>query len=111
MTSAATQAPQPVLHAAPDRPLPNGEALEVIRLRETVLSLQQDIDGARIQKQQAVQSALAHSEGELKQLRETIMAMREQMENLRAARDTAVRDAIIGANDEIAQLKATVQAL
>lgn len=77
----------------------------------TVEQLRQELDDLRIEKQQAVQHAMASKEGELTHLRETITAMRDQMEVLRAARDTAAREAVIAAADEIAQLKATVQAL
>ena len=64
---------------------------EVVLLRETVESLEPEIQQLRIQKQQAVQNALVGSEGELNQLRETIVAMRRQMEELGAARDTGAR--------------------
>lgn len=84
---------------------------EIRHLKGTIAALRDELEGARYQKDQAVQEAVAASNNEIVQLRQTVAALRDELERVRYDKEKAVQEAVAAANSEIVQLRQTAQAL
>jgi chromosome segregation ATPase len=84
---------------------------EFRHLQEMIAALRMELETLRLEKDRAVQQALADAHNESQQLRATIDALREELEKLRFDGREQVQRAQADARNEITQLKATVTAL
>ena len=84
---------------------------EFRHLQEMITALRMELETLRLEKDHAVQQALADTHNESQQLRATIDALRMELEKLRFDGREQVQRAQADARNEITQLKATVTAL
>jgi HAMP domain-containing protein len=84
---------------------------EIRHLQEMIATLRTELEAMRLEKDHAVQQAVAENHIENQQFQATITALREELEKQRFDAREQVHQAQAAASDEINQLKATVTAL
>ena len=84
---------------------------EARTLKDTVRALRDTLEQERIDKERAVQGAVAEAHNELVQLKATAAALRDGLEQARIDREKAVQLAVVAGAEEITQLKSAAGAL
>ena len=80
-------------------------------LKDSIVALRQSLEVLVLDKNAAVQQAVAASQGEIENLKGAVVALREALEALRAERDRQVQEAVARGAAENRELQTAVQAL
>ena len=85
--------------------------LEIKQLKETIFSLREELERARFEEGEHVQSSVAAASEEMRQLRASIVELREQMELREGFYKEKLRQTDLQHDRETAELRRTVSTL
>lgn len=80
-------------------------------LKDTIATMRQSLEALVLDKNAAVQKAVAASQGEIEDMKAAVVALRDALETLRNERDRQVQEAVAQGKGENRELQTAVQAL
>ncbi|MDO9630616.1 MAG: hypothetical protein Q7I92_01780 [Humidesulfovibrio sp.] len=80
-------------------------------LKDSIVALRQSLEVLVLDKNAAVQQAVAASQGEIEDMKAAVVALRDALETLRNERDRQVQEAVAQGKAENRELQTAIQAL
>jgi chromosome segregation ATPase len=85
--------------------------LEIKQLKETIFSLREELERARFEESEHVQTAVAAANEEMRQLRASIVELREQLELREGFYEEKLRQTDLQHDRDAAELRHTITSL